>query len=101
MIKSLVAARDAANTAIILAQQPGSNMRPEAPGELGGHFDRGLNLAMYVGIVLAVLGVIIAGATMLISRRDGSGEEATSMALRIGIGTMLIGTAGSIVAALL
>ena len=60
-----------------------------------------LNLVMYVGIGIAIIGVIVAGATLVISRREGSSEEATSMGLRIGFGSMIIGGAGAIVAALL
>lgn len=85
----------------ILAQMPGQNIHPEAPGEVGSKFDRALNFAQYVGIVILIIGVIIAGATMAISRRQGSSEEATSMALRIGIGAMLVGGAVGIVSAFL
>lgn len=86
---------------IILAQMPGQNIQPQAPGEFSRKFDTLLNLAMYIGIGVAIIGVIVAGASMVLSRRDGSSEEATAMALRIGIGAMIIGGASSIIAALL
>lgn len=86
---------------LVLAQMPGQNLQPQAPAEFAGRFDRLLNLVMYVGIAIAVVGVIVAGATLVISRQQGSSEEATAMGLRIGIGTMIIGGAGAIVAALL
>jgi len=85
----------------ILAQMPGQNIQPQAPAEFATKFDRLLNLAMYIGIGVAIVGVIIAGASMVISRQQGSSEEATSMALRIGIGSMIVGGAGAIVAAML
>ncbi|PLW00127.1 hypothetical protein BRL53_05180 [Corynebacterium ulcerans] len=85
----------------VLAQMPGQSIRPQAPAELATKFDNILNLAMYVGIVVIILGVLIAGASMAMSRRDGSSEEATAMALRIGIGAMIVGSATSIVAAFL
>lgn len=86
---------------LVLAQMPGQNIQPQAPAEFSGKFDRLLNLAMYIGIGVAIIGVIVAGASMVLSRQQGSSEEATSMALRIGIGSMVIGGAGAIVAAML
>ncbi|MBL3940515.1 hypothetical protein FH720_25195, partial [Bacteroides thetaiotaomicron] len=82
-------------------QMPGQNIQPQAPSEFSQKFDNILNLAMYIGIAIAIIGVIVAGASMVISRQQGSSEEATSMALRIGIGSMIIGAAGTIVAAML
>lgn len=89
------------NPVFFLAQMPGQNIQPQAPGEFASKFDNILNLAMYIGIAIAIIGVIVAGASMVISRQQGSSEEATSMALRIGIGSMIIGAAGTIVAAML
>lgn len=86
---------------MVVAQMPGQNIQPQAPAEFASKFDRILNLAMYIGIAVAIIGVIVAGASMVISRREGSSEEATGMALRVGIGTMIIGGASAIVAALL
>ena len=54
---------------------------------------------MYVGIVIAIAGVIAIGAAMVISRREGTSEEATGNALRVGIGCLIIGSAGTLVAA--
>lgn len=42
---------------------------------------------------------MVAGITMAVSRREGSSEEATAMAMRIGFGVMLLGGATSIVGA--
>jgi len=93
---------DSASTVVtFLAQMPGENIQPQAPAGLGEKFDKGLNLTMYVCIALAIIGVLVAGATMVISRREGSSEEATAMALRIGGGCMLIGGAGALVTAFL
>lgn len=92
-----------ATTSVIsfLAQMPGQNIQPQAPGEFASKFDSLLNFAMYIGIGIAIMGVMVAGAAMVLSRQQGTSEEATSMALRIGIGSMIIGSAGSIIAALL
>lgn len=86
---------------MILAQTPGQNIQPEAPADFAQKFDRLLNLAMYIGIGVAIIGVIVAGASMVLSRQQGTSEEATSMGLRIGFGSMIIGGAGAIVAAML
>ena len=96
---TLASLRDSAT--IILAQMPGQNLSPQAPGEFGAKFDRGLSFAMYIGIGVAIIGVIVAGAAMALSRREGTSEEATGMALRIGIGATMIGGAGSLIAAFL
>ena len=85
----------------ILAQMPGQNMQPQAPAEFSAKFERLLNLAMYIGIGVAIIGVMVAGATMVISRQQGTSEEATTMGLRIGFGSMIVGGAGAIVAAML
>ncbi|WP_115686503.1 hypothetical protein [Corynebacterium senegalense] len=88
-------------TYFVLAQMPGQNIQPQAPSEFATKFDRLLNLAMYIGIGVAIIGVIVAGASMVLSRQQGTSEEATAMALRIGIGSMIIGGAAAIVAAML
>lgn len=99
MVEHVAAAYEA--TTIFLAQMPGSNLSPQAPGDFGAKFDRGLNFAQYIGIGVAIIGVIVAGASMALSRREGTSEEATGMALRIGIGATLIGGASSLIAAFL
>ena len=83
----------------IMAQMPGQNLTPQAPGDFGAKVARGLNFGMYVGIVIAIAGVIAIGAAMVISRREGTSEEATGNALRVGIGCLIIGSAGTLVAA--
>lgn len=86
---------------LILAQMPGQNITPQAPAGFGSKVDQGLNFAMYLGIVVAIIGVIVMGAAMALSRREGSSEEATSRALAIGIGCLLIGGASGLVGAFL
>ncbi len=98
-VELITAAYDA--TTVILAQMPGQDLTPQAPGDFGAKFDRGLNFAQYIGIGVAIIGVIVAGASMALSRREGTSEEATGMALRIGIGATLIGGASSLIAAFL
>ncbi|APT84227.1 hypothetical protein [Corynebacterium aquilae] len=92
---------DRVNTTLILAQMPGENMSPQAPEAFRSKMDMGLNLAFYIGILVAIIGVIVAGSTMVLSRREGSSEEATAMALRIGFGAMIIGSASAIIGAFL
>ena len=45
--------------------------------------------------------MISIGASMVLSRREGTSEEATAAALRVGVGCLVIGGAGTIVAALI
>ena len=85
----------------ILAQMPGQNMQPQAPAGFGAKIEQGLNFAFYIGIAMAIVGVMVAGITLLMSRREGSSEEATAMAMRIGFGAMILGGAPSIVGAFL
>lgn len=86
----------------IMALIPGSGgVSPQAPAGLGEKFDRGLGFATYIGIFICMIGLIVAGASMAISRREGTSEEATSMALRIGMGATLVGAAVAIVPAFL
>lgn len=84
----------------VLAQMPGQGISPQAPGELGTKFERLLNFAQYLAFGVAIIGVITAGASWALSRREGSSEEATSRAIAIGIGCAVIGGAGGIVAML-
>ena len=81
----------------ILAQMPGQNMQPQAPAGFGAKIEQGLSFAFYIGIAMAM----VAGITLLMSRREGSSEEATAMAMRIGFGAMILGGATSIVGAFL
>lgn len=83
----------------VLAQMPGQNISPQAPGDFGEKVDRGLGFGMFLGLVVAIVGVIAAGATLVVSRREGTSEEATALALRIAVGCMIIGSATSIVSA--
>lgn len=86
---------------VVLAQMPGQNIQPQAPAGFGDKINQGLNFGFFVGISIAIIGVIIAGASMVLSRREGSAEEATQLALRIGFGSMLMGGAVSIISAFL
>ena len=47
------------------------------------------------------MGVIVAGIGLVLSRREGSSEEATANFLRIGLGTVVISTAVTLVSALI
>ena len=75
----------------ILAQVPGQDLNPQAPGDFGEKVDRSLNFGVYIGLVVS----------MVLSRREGTSEEATAAALRVGVGCLVIGGAGTIVAALI
>lgn len=86
---------------LILAQMPGQDIQPQAPAELNEKGDIFLNLVMWGGILVAIAGVIIIGASVIISRQQGTSEEATTTALRVGAGATVIGAATGIVGAFL
>lgn len=83
----------------VLADMPGQNLSPQAPGEIGGKVDRGLSIAQYIAFAIAILGVIAMGAMVIISRSRGGMEEATEIALKIIGGVTLISGAVGIVSA--
>lgn len=89
------------NQITVLAQMPGQNIQPQAPSEIASKTDRFLNFFMFVGIAGIIVGVITAGVAMVLSRREGSSEEATALALRVGVGALIVGSASSIVVAFL
>lgn len=73
------------------------DVHPQAPSGFQERVNRGLGFAQYLGVALAVVGVIVAGISMIIGRQRGDGDEATHMALRIGAGAAMIGSALAIV----
>ena len=104
MIVDILANADiyAQSATTYLAQLPGSGgVSPQAPAGLTEKFDRGLSFATYIGVFICMIGLIVAGASMAISRREGTSEEATGMALRIGMGATLVGAAVAIIPAFL
>lgn len=89
----------AANQTIDFVAQgvPFQNVEPQAPDGLAEKFDKGLGFAKYIAFFIAIIGIIVAGAGFAISRREGSSEEATSTAIRIGFGVAIIAGATAIV----
>ena len=94
---------DKVGVVLVMAQAdiPGQGIQPQAPPGLAGKMNTFLSWVQYFGIFFAVVGVIVAGVGLVLSRREGSSEEATANFLRIGLGTVVISTAVTLVSALI
>lgn len=80
---------------VVLAQSE-FEVDPVAPPGMDGPIKSLLGYAKWLAYAVTVLGIMIAGAAAVISRQQGSSEEGTQTAIRIGIGAAVIGAAGSI-----
>lgn len=80
---------------VVLAQGE-FDVDPVAPPGMDGPIKSLLSYAKWLSYAVTVLGIMIAGAGAVISRQQGSSEEGTQTAIRIGIGAAVIGAAGSI-----
>lgn len=82
----------------ILAQEgPGANVSPQAPPGFGSKIDMLLSFVQYIAFGVLILAVLVMGATLAMSRREGSSEEVTASALRIGGGTALVSGAVGVI----
>lgn len=60
-----------------------------------------IGIAKWVGYVLVGVGLIVMAAAMAVSRREGSSEEVTGNAIRIGAAAMILGGVSSILGILM
>ncbi|WPF66697.1 MULTISPECIES: hypothetical protein [unclassified Corynebacterium] len=93
----IVQSHDAVMGFVDVVAMPGQNIRPQAPGEFGAKINNLLNIATWVAIAICIFGVIASGITFLVARNRGMSEEVTEMALRIGGGCLLVGSASGVV----
>lgn len=82
----------------IIAQVPNPGQGTKPPGS--GGIEKILSWAAWVGVVVCVLGVIIAGATMAIQHRRGEGGESMARLGWVLGGCIVIGSASALVGAL-
>ena len=82
----------------IIAQVPNPGQGSKPPGADG--ITKILSWAAWVGVVVCVLGVIIAGATMAVQHRRGEGGESMSRLGWVLGGCIVIGSASALVGAL-
>lgn len=75
---------------------PGSNLQPTAPPGVGDKINTMLNWTQWICFVAALMGTLVAIASMVMSRRDGNSEEATRSMLRIGLGVAFLAGAGGL-----
>lgn len=83
----------------IIAQVPDPGQGTKPPGS--GGVEKILGWAAWVGVVVCVLGVIIAGATMAIQHRRGEGGESMARLGWVLGGTIVIGSASALIGALI
>lgn len=89
------------STVTILAQMDVFDAPAQAPEGFSGPVQTLIGMAKWIGFVLVGVGIIVMGASMAVSRREGSSEEATSNAIRIGAAAMLLGGVSSILGVLM
>lgn len=75
---------------------PGSNLQPTAPPGVGDKINILLNWAQWVCFAAALLGTLATIAGVVISRRNGDSDEATSSIFRIGIGVSALAGVGGL-----
>ncbi|WP_311342027.1 hypothetical protein [Corynebacterium riegelii] len=85
----------------ILAQADLFNTSPTAPDGFTGPMQRLVGMAKWIGFVLVGIGIITVAGSMAVSRREGTSDEATSNALRIGFAALLLGSVGSLLGLLM
>jgi hypothetical protein len=86
----------AATSLLLGVPDPGAGVAP--PGSEG--FLTILRWVAYIALGICVLGVIVAGASMAISHRRGEGGEQASRLGWVLAGSIVIGSASGLVAAL-
>lgn len=78
------------------AQNPGSDLQPTAPPGIGQKVESFLNWAFYICMAAALVGVMVMLAGIVMSRRDGTSDEVTSNAFRVGVGTAALAGVGGL-----
>lgn len=73
---------------------------PEAPGAVSGNVEKVVNWVTWIGMMVCVLGIIIAGTMMAIGQRRGEGGEHASRLGWVIAGCIVIGAASGLVNAL-
>lgn len=75
------------------------NPTPERPPGMEG-LDTLLNWAQFIGFVVAIGGLIVAGAMLAINLRSGQGSDEGVMLTKPIIGSLVIAAAGAIIGVL-
>ena len=81
----------------VLAQGLNLDQGPVEPPGMGQPLLQLIGMAKWIAYAVAVIGVIVAAGGAVLSRQQGTSEEGTQAAIRIGIATAAIGAAGSLV----
>lgn len=70
---------------------------PKAPSEVSGKIGEVVNYITWIGMMVCVIGIIIAGTMMAIGQRRGEGGEHASRLGWVVAGCIVIGAASGIV----
>lgn len=79
---------------------PGQNLNPQAPAAFSSKADRALNFGQWLALLVGVCGVLAFGAGMFFSRSQGGSEEQVKQAIGIGVGALIVSSAGGLLATL-
>ena len=77
------------------------NNRPDAPGPVKNNVETVVNWVTWIGMMVCVLGIIIAGTMMAIGQRRGEGGEHASRLGWVLAGCIIIGAASGVVGLLI
>ena len=77
------------------------NNTPTAPNAVKGNVETVVNWVTWIGMMVCVLGIIIAGTMMAIGQRRGEGGEHASRLGWVIAGCIVIGAASGLVGALI
>jgi hypothetical protein len=77
------------------------NNTPTAPNAVKGNVETVVNWVTWIGMMVCVLGIIIAGTMMAIGQRRGEGGEHASRLGWVIAGCIVIGAASGLVSALI
>jgi type IV secretory pathway VirB2 component (pilin) len=70
---------------------------PEAPTEISGKVEDVVNYITWIGMMVCVIGIVVAGAMMAVGQRRGEGGEHASRLGWVIAGCIVIGAASGIV----
>lgn len=71
--------------------------KPTAPPEISGKINEVVNYITWIGMMVCVIGIIVAGAMMAIGQRRGEGGEHASRLGWVVAGCIVIGAASGVV----
>ncbi|HZO66093.1 MAG: TrbC/VirB2 family protein [Kribbellaceae bacterium] len=81
----------------LLVPMDAPDNNPEAPTEISGKVEDVVNYITWIGMMVCVIGIVVAGAMMAVGQRRGEGGEHASRLGWVIAGCIVIGAASGIV----